>query len=191
MLRTIKYLIPLVALGVTSCKKSLDINTDPNNPTAIEVSKILPTTERTLGDALSMDESNGSLSEGLAVYVHQMTTREEADKYGLVGTDNNIGLPWSKFYASTPNPGTGSPNFGVLQNLEDIITRSTEAGNLRYAGIAKILKGYTFSVLVDVFGDVPFSEANKLKQGIIYPKFDDDAVIYDSVFKFINSGIAD
>jgi hypothetical protein len=191
MLRTIKYLIPLVALGVTSCKKSLDINTDPNNPTAIEVSKILPTTERTLGDALSMDENNGSLSEGLAVYVHQMTTREEADKYGLVGTDNNIGLPWSKFYASTPNPGTGSPNFGVLQNLEDIITRSTEAGNLRYAGIAKILKGYTFSVLVDVFGDVPFSEANKLKQGIIYPKFDDDAVIYDSVFKFINSGIAD
>ena len=191
MLRKIKYLIPLIVLAATSCKKTLNINTDPNNPTAIEVSKILPTTERTLGDALSMDENNGGLSEGLAVYVHQMTTREEADKYGLVGTDNNIGVPWSKLYASTPNPGTSSPNFGVLQNLEDIITRSAEAGNLQYAGIAKILKGYTYSVLVDVFGDVPFSEANKLKQGIIYPKFDDDAAIYDSVFKIINSGIAD
>ncbi|MGZ4012241.1 MAG: SusD/RagB family nutrient-binding outer membrane lipoprotein [Flavisolibacter sp.] len=191
MLRRIKYLIPLIALGATSCKKALDINTDPNNPTAIEVSKILPTTERTLGDGLSMDENNGSLSEGLAVYVHQMSTREEADKYGLVGTDNNIGIPWSKFYASTPNPGTGSPNFGVLQNLEDIITRSTAAGNLQYAGIAKILKGYTYSVLVDVFGNVPFSQANKLKQGIIYPKFDDGAAIYDSVFNIINSGIAD
>ncbi|MGZ3939160.1 MAG: hypothetical protein ACXVLT_10930, partial [Flavisolibacter sp.] len=81
MLRRIKYLIPVIALGATSCKKALDINTDPNNPTAIEVSKILPTTERTLGDGLSMDENNGSLSEGLAVYVHQMSTREEADKY--------------------------------------------------------------------------------------------------------------
>jgi len=191
MLRKIKYSIPLIALAVTSCKKTLNINSDPNNPTAIEVSKILPTTERTLGDALSMDENNGGLSEGLAVYVHQMTTREEADKYGLVGTDNNIGVPWSKLYASTPNPGTSAPNFGVLQNLEDIITRATAAGNSQYAGIAKILKAYSYSVLVDVFGDVPFSEANKLKQGIIYPKFDDDAAIYDSVFKIINSGIAD
>jgi Starch-binding associating with outer membrane len=191
MLRKLKYSIPLLVLAITSCKKSLNINTDPNNPTAIEVSKILPTTERTLGDALSMDENNGGLSEGLAVYVHQMTTREEADKYGLVGTDNNIGVPWSKLYASTPNPGTTAPNFGVLQNLEDIITRSAAAGNLQYAGIARIIKAYTYSVLVDVFGDVPFSEANKLKQGIIYPKFDDDAAIYDSVFKIINSGIAD
>ena len=191
MLRKIKYMIPVAALLVVSCKKSLDINTDPNNPTAIEVSKLLPTAQRTLGDALSMDENNGGLSEGLAVYTHQMSTREEADKYGLVGTDNNIGVPWLKFYASTPNPGTTAPNFGVLQNLEDIIIRSTAADNLIYAGVAKILKAYTFSVLVDVFGDVPFSEANKLKQGILYPKFDDDAAIYDSLFLLINSGIAD
>src|ERR1043165_1183425 len=147
MLRKIKYSPLIVALMLTSCKKMLDINSDPNNPTSIEVAKLLPTTERTLGDAMSMDENNGGLSEGLAVYVHQMTTREEADKYGLVGTDNNIGIPWSKFYASTPNPGLTTPNFGVLQNLEDIINRSTEGGNLRYAGIAKILKAYTFSVL--------------------------------------------
>src|SRR5689334_23073350 len=191
MLRKIKYSIPLIVLAATSCKKSLNINTDPNNPTSIEVTKILPTTERTLGDALSMDENNGGLSEGLAVYVHQMTTREEADKYGMVGTDNNIGVPWSKLYASTPNPGTTAPNFGVLQNLEDIITRSSAAGNTQYAGIAKILKAYTFSVLVDVFGDIPFSEANKLKENIFYPKFDDDATIYPALFTLIDNGIAD
>ena len=75
-----------------SCKKMLDINTDPNNPTSIEISKLLPTTQRTLGDALSMDENNGGLSNGLAVYTHQMTTREEADKYNLTGTDANIGF---------------------------------------------------------------------------------------------------
>jgi hypothetical protein len=46
-------------------------------------------------------------------------------------------------------------------------------------------------VAVDVFGDVPYSEANKLKQGIIHPKFDDDASIYESLFPLINEGIAD
>ena len=70
MLHKIKLLIPLVGLLAISCKKFLDINTDPNNPTTIEVSKLLPTTQRTLGDALSMDEQNGGLSEVLAVYTH-------------------------------------------------------------------------------------------------------------------------
>jgi Starch-binding associating with outer membrane len=192
MLRNLKYLVPLSALIIVSCTKDyLNINTDPNNPTTIEVSKLLATTQRTLGDALSMDEANGGLSEALAVYTHQMSTREEADKYGITGTDNNVGLPWSKLFSSSAQPGSSYPIYGVLQNLEDIIKNATAAGNMRYAGIAKILKAYTYSQLVDVFGDVPFSEANKLKEGIIYPKFDDDAVIYDSLFNIINRGIDD
>jgi len=191
MLHKIKLLIPLVGLLAISCKKFLDINTDPNNPTKIEVSKLLPTTQRTLGDALSMDEQNGGLSEVLAVYTHQMSTRESPDKYGVTGADVNLQTSWSKLFSSTANPGTTFPVYGVLQNLEDIIAKSTEAGNLVYAGIAKILKAYTYSVAVDVFGDVPYSEANKLKAGILHPKFDDDASIYESLFPLINEGIAD
>lgn len=183
--------MPLLVLFTASCTKDfLDINKDPNNPTSIEVSKLLPTTQRTLGDALSLDENNGGLSEVLAVYTHQMSTREEADKYGITGVDVNIQTAWSKLYSSTANPGTGFPIYGVLQNLEDIIKNATAAGNMSYAGIAKILKAYTYSVLVDVFGDVPFSEANKLKEGIIYPKFDDDATIYDDLFTIIDEGIS-
>ncbi len=191
MLHKIKFLIPLVGLLVISCKKFLDINTDPNNPTTIEVSKLLPTTQRTLGDALSMDEQNGGLSEVLAVYTHQMSTRESPDKYGITGADVNLQTSWSKLFSSTANPGATFPVYGVLQNLEDIIAKSTTAGNLVYAGIAKILKAYTYSVAVDVFGDVPYSEANKLKTGILHPKFDDDASIYESLFPLINEGIAD
>jgi hypothetical protein len=190
MTHKIKFIIPIVALLAVSCKKFLDINTDPNNPTSVEVSKLLPTTQRTLGDALSMDEQNGGLSEILAVYTHQMTTREEADKYGITGVDVNIQTVWSKLFSSTANPGTAFPVYGVLQNLEDIIANATAAGNLRYAGIAKILKAYTYSVAVDVFGDVPYTEANKLKEGLLYPKFDDDAAIYESLFTLINDGIA-
>ena len=191
MTHKIKLLVPFIALLTVSCKKFLDINTDPNNPTAIEVSKLLPTVQRTLGDALSMDENNGGLSEVLAVYTHQMSTREEADKYGITGVDVNIQTVWSKMFSSSANPGTAYPVYGVMQNLEDIIAKSTTAGNLRYAGIAKILKAYAYSVMVDVFGDIPYSEANKLKEGVLYPKFDDDAAIYESLFALINSGIAD
>ena len=192
MIRKLKYYIPLVSLLAVSCTKDfLDVNTDPNNPTSIEVGKLLSTTQRTLGDALSMDENNGGLSEILAVYSHQMSTREEADKYGITGVDPLIQTSWSKLYSSSANPGTVFPVYGVLQNLEDIIKNATAADNMRYAGIARIIKAYTYSQLVDVFGDVPFTEANKLKEGILYPKFDDDAVIYDSLFKILDRGIAD
>jgi len=193
MLRKLKYTIPIIAVvAISACKKGfLDINTDPNNPTSIEVSKILPTTQRTLGDALSMDENNGGLSNVLSVYSHQMTTREEADKYGMTGADPVIATPWAKLYSTTANPGTAFPLYGILQNLEDIIKNGELDGNMRYAGIAKILKAYSYSVLVDVFGDVPFSEANKLKENILYPKFDDDAEIYNALFPLIDEGIAD
>ena len=160
MIRKLKFFIPLVALVAISCKKALDINSDPNNPTAIEVGKLLSNAQRTLGDALSMDENNGGLSEILAVYVHQMTTREEPDKYGITGVDPTIQTSWSKLYSQSANPGTTFPVYGVLQNLEDIIQNASEAGNMQYAGIAKIMKAYTFSQLVDVFGDIPFSESN-------------------------------
>jgi hypothetical protein len=191
MRRNIFYLVPLAAIMFVSCKKFLDINTDPNNPTEIEVSKILPLAQRTLGDALAIGEDNGGLSQVLAVYTHQMTTREESDQYGATGNEFYLQLAWSKLFGTSPPPGAATPVFGVLNNIEDIIRVASADGNFKYVGIAKILKAYTYSQLVDVFGDVPYSEANKLKEGIVYPKFDDDAAIYDSVFALINSGIAD
>ena len=191
MFRKILYIVPLVTFLASCTKDFLDINVDPNNPTSIEPSKLLPGVQKTLGDALSMDEQNGGLSEILAVYSHQMSTREEPDQYGIIGTDVNLATSWTKLLSATPNPGAVAPVYGVLQNLEDIIKNGTAASNLRYVGIAKVLKAYTFSVLVDVFGDVPFSEANKLKEGIIYPKFDDDATIYPALFTLLDEGIAD
>lgn len=187
-----QILIIVLVLFTVSCKKDfLDINTDPNNPSDIEVSKLLPWAQRTLGDALAMGEDNGGLSQILSVYTHQMSTREEPDQYGATGNEFYLGLAWSKLYATSPPAGGTQPVYGVLNNLEDIISRSSADGNTHYAGIAKILKAYTFSQIVDVFGDVPFSEANKMREGILYPKFDDDAAIYDSIFKMLNSGIAD
>jgi hypothetical protein len=96
MFRKILYIVPL-AIFLASCTKDfLDINVDPNNPTSIEPSKLLPGVQKTLGDALSMDEQNGGLSEILAVYSHQMSTREEPDQYGIIGTDVNLATSWTK-----------------------------------------------------------------------------------------------
>lgn len=194
MLRKSIY-ICLLAIGFASCKKDfLDINTDPNNPTSVPLSTILPTVEKGIADALVTDGTgnNGGLSQILAVFMHQMSTREEADQYGTTSTDFYLELAWTKIYSSALQSGP-NPEYGVLQNIEEMIRTGTEEGNLQYVGIAKILKAYIYSQLVDVFGDVPFSQANKLlaEESISAPKFDDDAEIYPQLFALLDEGIAD
>lgn len=183
-------------LILSSCKKDfLDINTDPNNPVDAPIDLLLPTAQRTLGDALSMGGGdNGGLSQLLEVYVHRITTREEADQYGVQGNEFYTSVAWPKFYSSSPPPGASEPLYGIFQNLQEIIKKSTEDGNLYYRGVAKVLKAHGFSQLVDVFGDIPFSEANMLddpENPIIYPKFDDDAEIYPQLLTMLDEAIAD
>jgi hypothetical protein len=192
MLRKLIYILPVTGLVMlASCKKTLDINTDPNNPTTLAVSNLLPAAQKSLGDALAIGNGNyGGLSQILSVYTHQMSTREEADQYGATGQEFYIGTTWQTFYQSFYDANSVL-HPGVVNNLEQIIKDATAAGNPRYAGIAKILKAYAYSQLVDVFGDVPFSEATKLVEGNRYPKFDDDAEIYPQLFTLLDEGIAD
>lgn len=198
MISKLKYIIPVavVILGLSACKKDyLNINTDPNNPVEAPVPLLLTGAEKSLGDALAMGGGdNGGLSQILEVYVHRITTREEADQYGATGNEFFLGLAWPKLYSSTPPPGESEPLSGVLQNLEEIIISASKDGNPQYRGIAKVLKAYAFSQLVDAFADVPFSEANKLADSaaaVIYPKFDQGADIYPVLFTLLDEGIAD
>src|ERR1041385_3814030 len=152
-----KYFLPVLML-FAACKKNLDINADPNNPTDIPESRLLPTAEKGLGDALAI--SNGAvtnigigagvpggvqiagLSDVLSVFMHQTVQRSELDKYGVVGTSFDVQYTWLSFYQS------------CLNNIEIIINKAAADDNAIYGGIAKILKAYAYSQLVDVFGDV-------------------------------------
>lgn len=190
-----KYILAAVIL-LASCKKSLNINTDPNNPnpSIISEKQLLPTAEKSLGDMLAI--SNGAttsigigasapgtqiagLSDICSVFMHQTVQRDELDQYGIVGTSFDIQAAWLSFYQGTAN------------NLEVIINKAEANNDAIYADIAKVLKAYAYSQFVDVFGDIPFSEASKLDSGITYPKFDKDADIYPQLFALLDDAVKD
>ena len=55
----------------------------------------------------------------------------------------------------------------------------------------RIWKAQVFMGLVDAYGDVPYSEAGKaVSEVIFYPKYDDDAAIYDDLYKELKEAIA-
>lgn len=165
----------------TGCKKYLDVNRDVNRPVAVPTGTLLTTAEANLGSALTFNtdltSGNNGLSGVLAVYTHQMSTREEPNQYGAKGS--RVDAAWDLIFQQ------------ILPDLDVIIKQGTAEDNMIYVGIAKILRAYTFSQAVDVWGDVPYSEYNKFKEGIRQPKFDDDATIYPDLLKVLDEGIAD
>ncbi|MBW7889791.1 MAG: SusD/RagB family nutrient-binding outer membrane lipoprotein [Chitinophagaceae bacterium] len=177
-----KYFILFVLMFfVASCTKGyLDVNENPNNPTTMAESKLLPYVQKAMADNLGFGPSGaGGLSYALSVYTHQITVREYPDKYGVEGV--NMNTLWTNMYTR------------VIRNAEEIIRRSGESENSIYAGIAKILKAYTYSQLVDVFGEIPFSESNDYQggAGASAPVFDDGKDVYPQLLALIDEGIAD
>lgn len=176
-MRRIKYisyiftaLIVLSASGI-GCKKFLDVNKNPNSPTpeSVQLSMVLSAAERNISNSFALGSGLGNT---FSVYTHQMTGRVGADRYGA-GSSGWEGL------------------YGAISNLNVIITRGTAEKRFVYVGIAKILKAYTFSMMVDIWGDIPFSEFDKFEEGITQPKFDKGSDIYPKLFAMLDEGIAD
>ncbi|PRD46438.1 SusD/RagB family nutrient-binding outer membrane lipoprotein [Sphingobacterium haloxyli] len=185
MKKTKYFIIAAVAVFVTSCSKHFDINDNPNDPLALSEDVLLPRIQKYLAYGLSMgsdtDEngvSKGGFGTNLSAYTHQMTHYGNADQYGALPNDYFWDAGWSLLYRD------------VLTNTEFIINQGTENGNPRYVGIAKIIKAYAYSVLVDLFGEVPFSEANQLTTNQIrYPKYDKGEDIYPQLFTLLDEAI--
>lgn len=176
MKNIIKILLAFMILIAGCTKDYLDVNEDPNNPRDAQLPLLLTNAQWGMGDYLSV---NQGLSNFAAVYMHQITMREDPDQYGVTGNSFYTNAPWANLYA------------GPLQDIELIISKGVADDNLVYAGIGKILKAYLFSLLVDVYGDVPFSEANRQPEGIFYPVYDQGSVIYPQLFALLDQGIAD
>jgi hypothetical protein len=195
MKKSIIFIVTVLFMASGCTKDFLDINTDPNNPTDISISQLLPSAERGLAAVLGFTNDSRAargISTVLSVYTHQIVQRETPDQYGATGNEFNINGSWRGMYS--PQSSQASPDYiGCLQNVEILINKAEEAGNLKYAGIGKILKAYAFSLMVDIYGDIPFSEANKFASelAIKYPKFDKSEEIYPQLLAMLDAGIAD
>ncbi|MCX8019211.1 MAG: SusD/RagB family nutrient-binding outer membrane lipoprotein [Chitinophagaceae bacterium] len=79
---------------------------------------------------------------------------------------------------------------GVLKHIDALIPIATNEKKFVNTAIAKTLKAYTLMTLVDMFGDVPMSEAN---QGVnnLNPKPEAGATVYNNCLALLDSALAD
>ncbi len=168
-------LMSLVLLLTVGCDSFFDVNDDPNNPLTAASAPLLTNSQLAIVNSLGL--SNGGLSSHTGVFMHQISRRGAPDQYGSQGGDFAITTSWQSFYDI------------ALEDLKVLINQSEESGDLIYAGIAKILKAYTYSVMVDVWGDIPFTEANSFPD-VLFPTFDNGADVYPQLITLLNDAIA-
>ena len=176
-LRYFKFIMVLAGVvAMSSCKKFLDINKDPdrlpdsNSP----IAQLLTGAQVNLGFEGGSDlfRFTTEIMQQMSGLASQPNQTFEYYRYNITGSDqNNV---WSSMNAST------------LSDLQLIINQG--GSSPYYTGIAKILKAYEVSKMVDVWGDVPYSQAQQLTANT-QPAYDDDAVIYPQLINLLTEAI--
>ena len=89
----------------------------------------------------------------------------------------NFNFIWQRAYAN------------IIPDVKVVKSQARELNNRTVLGIAQVYEAFTYLTLVDVFGDVPFSETG---QGIDIqnPKLDGGDVIYQAMLDTLDQAIA-
>lgn len=155
-----------------SCSDYLDVDKDTDYPTDARLNLLLTNVEKNIALVGDYNLNTGRL---LSTYTHQMTSREEEDQYGIKVDNINVNNDWNQIYLT-------------LTDIETIVKKGSDNNDMVYVGVAQILKAYIMSYSVDLWGDVPYSEATQLAtSGIINPKFDNQKEIYSQIMTLIET----
>lgn len=94
----------------------------------------------------------------------------------------NEGNTYSRYYL-TEASGTGfwNTSYKWLKQVRDMRIAAEKENDKNYLAIAKVMNAWIYSNLTDAFGDIPFSEALKMEEGIMKPKFDKQKDIYTAL----------
>jgi len=169
-------MLAVVALFATSCSDYLDINANQNKPITVSADLILP--QALVATALVLNQYN-TYGAQLGGYM------ANAGGYG--------GFNEQTTYIFTPNNYSGlwQVSYDNLEDYQYMLNQTDGDPNfIFYNAVARIMKSYGFELLVDAYGNVPYSQALLAAENLT-PGYDDAATIYASLASEIDKAMAD
>lgn len=176
-------LILFGALALTSCTEDwLDVNTTPNDPLAENVSpEFILSAAQTSAYSTQVNVMNRLGN----VYMYNWGANVNAFTGGFAEE-------YSMTLTTTFYSGIWDQMFNRVGNFQAIVDSDFENYE-NHKAIAKILKVYYYQYLVDLYGDLPYTEAFQRTENLT-PAYDDDREVYmsliaeiDEAFDLINS----
>lgn len=180
----LKTLIIAAFLGAagTSCstKSFLDINTNPNQlPTALPSYVFTNALNTTANNIAGNSGSQGSNEIGF-YWAGQWTQGNgyiiSTTQFAYQFTNGDFNY-WDPYY----------------DNLEDYqyVIANADANSQKYLkGPAKVMQAMLFQQLVDMYGNLPYSDALKSTASLA-PKFDDQKTVYENLITLLDNAITD
>jgi hypothetical protein len=167
-MKLMRYIFILVALAsVVSCKKFLNVNTNPNSPTAAPINGLLV---RTTGQtALNVYRVSNTTS-----YYVQYLASPNPD----APTDT-----YDKIDAS----GTWTSLYDNMTDIYDMEKMAKEAGATQYQGVAKILMALNLHHVHNLWGSAPYTQAFSGENPT--PEYDDAKTIFQTCLTLLDEAI--
>ncbi len=161
----ITVLFAMILIAMVSCTKDFDeINKDPNNPsTKLAAPEMLLTNAiESLTDRVHEIFLGHEMGSG---WVQHMAKVQYTDEDRYRPRLSVINISWTSFYAASGKD---------VQLIYDV---AVERDHKNYQGVALVLRTYISSVITDLFGPVPYTEAWQGETNTL-PKYDSQESIY-------------
>ena len=165
----------LITAGSSCRKGQFNINKNINSPTdsTITYNAVIPAAMNATGSIIA--RRWGTIQNWMSYWARSGTYAPNVaeETYSITTLFGN--LIWNDCYDNA-------------YDYEIVRIKAAQAGATFYEGIARIMKTIDFQILVDVYGDVPYSQALK-GSGNPTPAYDKGVDIYKSLLREIDAGI--
>lgn len=153
------------------------------------------------GDFDTINTNNNSAATGTADLFLPHGIQSAVDIYwgGSVGMDIGDGFSqhWARIqytdidqYTVSSDVYTAGWQGLYVESLADyqrIYKIGTETGNVNYQAVAIILRSWVFTLLTDIYGDIPYKDALQGLEGNLLPKYDKQKDVYAGVLAELKS----
>lgn len=167
----------LLAFTFASCSEWLDINHDPDAIEAVpSADALLPAAQ--LGVANNL--MGWDFAFGGGFWVQYWTQKYTASQFKTL----------CEYLPEDFNTSYSSLQSGALADLRRIKFMTADDENRGYYFVAEALSIYTWQIVTDVWGDMPYTEALKGDEGIFDPVQDKGKDIYTDLLKRVDALLA-
>lgn len=172
MFKKIYFIAVAAFVLLSSCEKSFDeLNTDPKSAVDVPANSVFLAGEKNLVDLYTSSIWTSSPFRVLGQVWTQTANINEA-RYQFVSNNAPAGW-WDRIYTKALSNLAQAKALYSIESTSDAVRRNKEL-------ITDVLEVYAFHLLVNTYGDVPYSEA--LNRTIPFPKYDDAKTItYDLI----------
>jgi hypothetical protein len=163
------FLFLLSCLSLSCTKDFEEINTDPNRPKDVNPGVVLSQMQYRMVST-SISAARNFTHELMQVDAPRSSSRDGIHRY-VISPGTGV---WTSFYT-------------YLADVEVIISSADKLNEKNYKAIGLVYKCWAYSILTDVYGDIPYSEAMKAAEGKFQPKFDTQKDIYIQILKDLSA----